>query len=247
MQKNRPIVLSVAGFDPCGGAGVLADIKTFEQLKVQGMASITALTIQTEDSIHRLDWIDIKTIAQSIQTLMDRYEINVIKIGVVKDLGFLKTIVACIRNENSKAFIIWDPIIKSSSGYPFFKQGDEKLLPTIYDHIDLITPNYDEYNLLKPWTARKSSTAWLIKGGHRHDHIGLDVLINESKEESRFFPSTPKKVYPKHGSGCILSSAIAAQIALGNSLKESCREAKKYIEHYLNSHPTLLGYHNHVK
>lgn len=247
MQKNRPIVLSVAGFDPCGGAGVLADIKTFEQLKVQGMASITALTIQTEDSIYRLDWIDIKTIVQSIQTLMSRYEINVIKIGVVKDLSFLKSIVTCIRNENSKAFIVWDPIIKSSSGHTFFKPGDEELLPTIYDHIDLITPNYDEYNLLKPWVERKLLTAWFIKGGHRHDYIGLDVLIKKNKEESSFHPSSLRKAYPKHGSGCILSSAIAAEVALGKSLEESCRKAKQYIEQYLNSHPTLLGYHNHVK
>lgn len=240
MQKNRPIVLSIAGFDPCGGAGVLADVKTFEQLKTQGMAIITANTVQAEDLFIAIEWQDIQKVQKGIETLMNRYAIQVIKIGIVKDFTFLKSIVDTIKANNSKAFIIWDPVIKSSSGFTFFKEDDIKVLPVVLPDIDLLTPNYDEYELLGSVLTENNNL--LIKGGHRREQVGLDIL-RIGTHEIAILPDTTS-VYPKHGSGCVLSSAIAAHFALGHNLETACRLGKKYIENYLNSHSSLLGHHH---
>lgn len=244
MQGDRPIVLTIAGFDPCGGAGVLADIKTFEQVQVQGMAIITAHTIQTENRFVCLEWQEIDRIQKGIRTLMDQYKIDVIKIGVVRDFEFLKAVVECVKSQNGNAFIIWDPVITSSSGFNFFKEEDLRDLSSIAETIDLITPNYDEYNLLEFYSEIKNLNALFVKGGHLKEDIGMDIL-QDGKTET-VFPPTTDNVYPKHGSGCVLSSAIAAHLALGKTLEEACRLGKLYVEQFLNSHPALLGYHNNA-
>ena len=242
MQKDRPVVLSIAGFDPCAGAGVLADIKTFEQLKVMGMSVITANTVQTEDFVLSVDWLSVETVVQSIKTLMTRYQFSAVKIGLVRDFNYLKAILDCINKQKNDTFIVWDPVMKSTSGVAFFDTNDINKLSSILGPVSLITPNHDEFSLLKPHLGSLHSTSLLIKGGHRQDEVGLD-LLHQGGVEIPFRPSI-NQAYSKHGSGCVLSSAISAYLALGKTLEEACRMAKLYIEHFLNSNPALLGYHN---
>lgn len=246
-QKERPIVLSIAGFDPCGGAGVLADIKTLERHGVQGMAVLTANTVQTEDSFSSIVWVDIDVVQRGVKELMGRYAIPVVKIGIVKNVAFLEAILASVRACNPDVFVIWDPVIKSSSGFIFFgeQEGDTDALATIVNQIDLITPNLDEYQALEPYFETYFSNALLIKGGHRHDDKGVDIL-RWGSSVTELQPQLAK-VYPKHGSGCVLSSAIAAHIAYGQHLEKACREAKVYTERFLNSHPSLLGFYDNAK
>lgn len=241
MQQERPIVLTIAGFDPCGGAGVLADIKTAEQLQVQGMAVITANTIQTGDSFVHIDWQPIDIVLKGIQTLMSSYKIDVVKIGIVRDFGFLRAITDRVKSLNENAFIIWDTIIKSSSGFSFFKEEDMPLLPKVLNSIDLLTPNFIEYNLLKPFISSDFANAVLVKGGHREDDKGTDILMQNGK--AFIIHSLAQDVFPKHGSGCVLSSAVAAGIALGKPPEDACRLAKRYAENFLNSNSSLIGYH----
>lgn len=244
MSGKRQIVLSIAGFDPSGGAGVLADIKTIEQHQVQGMAVITANTIQTANDFIKLEWQDMKEVLKGIETLMNKYAINVIKIGIVPDFNFLESIIKTITINNPYAFIIWDPIIKSSSGYQFFVEKDLQYLHQIAGNIDLITPNYIEYALLKEHLCSDHRNAVLLKGGHRETLKGVDILMQGNKETAMY--SSEKNVFQKHGSGCVLSSAIAANIALGKPLVVACHLGKLYVEQFLNSNPTLLGYHNNA-
>lgn len=171
---------------------------------------------------------------------MHRYVVKVVKIGVVKDFVFLKCIVDTIKASNSKAFIIWDPVIKSSSGFTFFNENDLEKLPRVLTDIDLLTPNFDEYEQMESVLTKHNKI--LIKGGHRKEYVGVDILRIDSQEVA-ILPNTTS-VYPKHGSGCVLSSAIAAGIALGQDLETACQFGKKYVEHYLNSHPSLLGHHH---
>lgn len=244
MQRNRPFVLSIAGFDPSGGAGVIADVKTFEQLQVQGMAIITANTLQTEDAIFKLEWQPLEIIIESIKTLVKRYEFKAVKIGIVPNMNYLKEIINTIKSCNSKTFIILDPVIKSSSGFSIFNKNDIGKLSEVLNQVDLTTPNYDEYLLLKE-QIQFNKTTILVKGGHRNDLKGVDILY-ENGNEIHIHPIREKK-YNKHGSGCVLSSAIAAWVALGEPLEDACRSGKNYVEQYLNSYPTLLGYHNYVQ
>lgn len=244
MQTKRPVVLSVAGFDPCGGAGVLADVKTLEQLRIHGLAVVTAYTVQTEEKCYSVNWRTVEDVIQELKILMRRYTIDVVKIGVVPNVDFLKTTIRCIKLWQKNTRIVWDPVVKSSSGLSFFDEVDLPRLAEVIQQIDLITPNYIEYQMLDAVVDLNKIKAVLVKGGHRCDLKGIDVL-KQGDTETLIYPSLKEPVFEKHGSGCILSSAIASYLAWGKTIEEASRLGKKYIELYLQSSPTLIGYHHH--
>src|SRR5690606_36046620 len=155
--------------------------------------------------------------------------------GIVPDADTLQAILRGIRQRNQKISVVWDPVIKSSSGTSFFNEQDLARLAELTGYVDLLTPNYLEYALLKPYIHADRRMSILIKGGHKEDEIGVDVLI-QGDRETRLYPSPGMKdVYPKHGSGCVLSSAIAAYLAQGEPMEAACRLGKKYIEQFLKS------------
>jgi hydroxymethylpyrimidine/phosphomethylpyrimidine kinase len=248
MSENRPFVLSIAGYDPIGGAGVLADVKTFEQHQVTGFAITTANTIQTENMFYEILWIDLNFVIRSIETLILTYNINVVKIGIVPDLPYLNRILKSIKLSSPATQIVWDPVLKSSTNFDFTEIDNDILLNEILSRIDLITPNYDEIMILFPdfisektWINNDLSTAILLKGGHNEIDLGTDYLF----EKGNILKLKPNgnNLKTKHGSGCVLSSAIAANLALGYDIKTACLEAKLYIEKYLGSSSSLIGYH----
>ncbi|WP_155285087.1 hydroxymethylpyrimidine/phosphomethylpyrimidine kinase [Capnocytophaga felis] len=239
MQTNRPFVMSIAGFDPSGGAGVLADSKTFERLSVQGLSVLTALTLQTEDTFRKLQWLPIAEVVEAVETLLDRYAVRCVKIGIVPNTVFLSEIVKTIRNKDKKLPIVWDTVLKSSSGRTFFSVENPSLLSETLLEINLITPNQPEFEFLSEMGVLNNlQTAIYQKGGHKAEK-GEDILhIGEQK--IKLLPSQTD-CPPKHGSGCVLSSAIASYLAKGEDLENACRHAKTFIEKFLNSHPSLLG------
>ncbi len=250
MPTNRPFVLSIAGFDPSAGAGVLADIKTFEQHQVYGFAINTANTIQTENEFVSIQWTALDFVLQSIETLFDSYDIKAIKIGIVPSLAYLKEIVFLIKKLSSNTKIVWDTVLKSTTEFDFLNIENQNDLVAILKEIELITPNYNEILKLDAQeTAVENITeklskhcAILLKGGHNPNKIGTDYL----HIQDRFFRLSPKKieVFQKHGSGCVLSAAITANLALGQELLSACKNAKSYTEQFLLSNSTLLGNHH---
>ncbi|SEM76865.1 hydroxymethylpyrimidine/phosphomethylpyrimidine kinase [Chryseobacterium taichungense] len=247
MQTERPFVMSVAGYDPSGGAGLLADIKTFEQLKVQGLGVCTAMTIQTESQCLSLEWQSLETVLSSIDILMKSYPVKVVKIGVVKDADFLSEIISTIKANHPEAKMIWDPVLKSTSEFSFFDLNSITQLKNVIRQIDLLTPNYNEYKVLQEnhvFEVGDGSCSALIKGGHRENMLGIDILRENGKEISIEPNDNASVFYPKHGSGCVLSSAIAGHLAKGENVEQACRKGKLYIEKFLTSNPTLLGFHS---
>lgn len=250
MPENRPFVVTIAGFDPSAGAGVLADIKTFEQHHVYGFAVNTGNTIQTENQFFEMQWTDLDFVLRSLDKLFENYSIKAVKIGIVPSLDYLKDIVFAIKKLSPKTKIVWDTVLKSTTEFSFITIDDQAILIEILKKIDLITPNYNE--ILQFSAAEKNADliahivskqcAVLLKGGHNPLAIGVDCLYTE-KEFFRLAPNTTL-VFEKHGSGCVLSSAITANLALGQDLKTACTTAKKYIETYLESNQTKLGYHH---
>ena len=97
-MKERAYILSIAGFDPSGGAGSLADIKTFEQHKLQGLSVVTANTIQTENEFISVNWIEVDVVFQQLDILLDRYKIRYAKIGLIKDASTLKKILGILND-----------------------------------------------------------------------------------------------------------------------------------------------------
>ncbi len=256
MAEKGTYVLSIAGFDPSGGAGILADIKTFEANRVSGMGAVSALTFQNDIEFDSLKWIEADEILKQVSILKKRFDFKVIKIGLIKDLKTLDAVISNLKHvvsevEPSQASdlkLVWDPIIKASAGFEFHNNFEKEKLISVLKNCYLVTPNTDEIVFLTgitdPMEAAKELSNYcnvLLKGGHNENEPGVDYLFMKNKIEK--ISPAEKNIFPKHGSGCILSSAIASNLALGNDLIISCRKAKKYTEQYLSSSKSLLGVH----
>ena len=242
-----PYVISIAGFDPSAGAGVLADIKCFEQHQVYGFGICSALTVQTDASFVSCQWMDAVEIIAQIAPLIDKFRVVCCKIGLIKNVSVLLKVVSFIKSKNQSIKIILDPVLSSSTGYTFHEWSIAGL-KAVLQQLALITPNYLEMeklgNGLDPdQTARLYSVYCpvLLKGGHNDRSPGMDILYMPGNVTE--FESKVKHVCQKHGSGCVLSAAIAANLALGFLLEEACLRAKDYTADFLNSNSGLLGYH----
>jgi hydroxymethylpyrimidine/phosphomethylpyrimidine kinase len=247
MKNARPIVLSIAGFDPSAGAGVLADIKTFEANKVYGMGVITANTFQDESEFDSVDWVSSEDTIKQCEVLIRKHKIANAKIGLIKDLDEMTSLVSYLISHVSH--LIWDPILKASAGYEFHTKMEKQKLSSILDKIFLLTPNTEEVIALSgikdPVEGAKKLAEHchvLLKGGHDNNNKGKDLLFTKEGKQFSFNPKK-KNVSPKHGSGCVLSAAITANLANGYKIHSACLRAKQYTETVLASNKTLLGYH----
>lgn len=249
MLDQRKYVASIAGFDPTAGAGVLADIKCFEQHKVYGFGVCSALTVQSDERFMEVRWLDAAEIIAQLRPLFSKFDVVACKIGLISDLTVLKAVITYLRSVQKDLKLVLDPVLKSSSGFEFH-QWNSAEITGVLQQIDLITPNYEEMLLMgNSLQAEEAAILWskycpvLLKGGHREAAPGTDLLFSEGRL-LEFKPVTPM-VYQKHGSGCVLSAAVTANLALGMDLENASRLAKRYIEYFLNSNQSLLGHHHH--
>lgn len=240
-MAERPYALSIAGIDPSAGAGLLADIKTFEQQKVYGLGIPSANTIQTEKDFFANKWIDKEYIQEGVKRMFDNYPVSAVKIGIIEDLKLLESISKWIKIKNPKTFIVWDPVIRSTTNFIFNENW--QLSAEALKNIDIVTPNVDEWNYLQLLPKEELSCAVLLKGGHSKDKVGFDKLFIEN-EWIEISPQTSLSIYPKHGSGCVFSSALTAALCKGMSIIEACKDAKEYTEKFLASTQQKLGFHN---
>src|SRR5688572_4896810 len=183
MSAERKYVMSIAGLDPSGGAGLLADMKTFEQHKVYGLSVNTANTLQTAKKFHSIQWIELKDVLYTIDVLLEAFPVQVVKTGIVPSFDFLLEVVTFIQSRNPEIKIIVDPVLKSSSGFDFYESFHSEKLDTILSKIYLLTPNIPEALSLAKETdvdkaAQKLSKVChvLLKGGHNDTTPGVDFL-----------------------------------------------------------------------
>lgn len=247
MQK-RPYVLSIAGFDPTGGAGVLSDIKTFEAYKTIGLGISTAITYQTEANFLGVDWLGAHQVNQQLEPLLQKYKLDVVKIGLIENLECLSFLVDKLKHYSPEIKIIWDPILQSSTGFSFHDNLNRTIFESLAARLFMITPNLVEINQLYPELSPLEAADHLsgyckvyLKGGHDQKNTGRDYLISQGKTT----PYKAKKVspYPKHGTGCILSAAFAAGITKTYPLHKAILKGKQYVTNVLMSNKTGLGYH----
>lgn len=249
IKKNRPYALSIAGFDPSAGAGVLADVKCFEQHEVYGFGICSALTVQTDSDFIKNDWLDAGHIIDQLAPLLAKFPVTACKVGLIKDTAVLLEVITYLKLQVPTLKIVVDPVLKASSGYEFHDWKDSlAILAPILKQIDLITPNYPEMlNMGGKAEVHATAKAWatlcpvLLKGGHIAENTGTDYLFEQCMIHE-LKPGVPK-IHQKHGSGCVLSASATAYLAKGFTLLNACTQAKRYIEHFLNSNNTLLGYH----
>lgn len=237
-------VLTIAGSDPSGGAGIQQDLKTFAALGVYGMAVITALTIQNTKGVKAVYPVEAEIVRAQTENVLEDIVPDVVKTGMLVD----KKIVSAVA-ENIALFkprLVIDPVMVSSSGTALLdRQGRNAVQELLFSYADLITPNIPEAEYLSDTdisnmqemriAAEKISKAssWsdkapavLIKGGHLKGKEPVDILFYEEKFYE--FPHTRIPRKDVHGTGCLLSAAAAAFMVKGNDLVSAVSNAIRF-------------------
>lgn len=248
-NKSYPIVLSIAGSDSSGGAGIQADLKTFSALGVYGATAITAITAQNTLGVVSQMALPPQMVREQIIAVMDDLHPSVVKIGMLSNAEIVNAVAEVLSEYNPK--IILDPVIVSTSGHRLLSVEaqdviKEKLLPIS----ELVTPNIPEMETLTNMSLLSfeekekaanyllslGTKAVLLKGGHEDGEVKTDILFCRTHEVcSQLIAHNSQLVSESistqnvHGTGCTLSSAIAAFLALDYSLEDAVREAKRYI------------------
>ena len=249
MLFNRPTVLSLAGFDPSGGAGIIADVKVFEQTHVYGLGVCTAITYQNDDEFKGVKWLSLDIILPQIKILFKKFEINFVKIGLIENLDILDKLLKKLFFFNPKIKIIWDPVMQSSTGFEFHKNIDKKKLKRILKKLFIVTPNTEEIkifgennDIIKTSSFISNYCKVYLKGGHSKKTLIEDILFENGHIVEKFLSKRIKNG-KKHGSGCVLSAALVSNLAKGQSVSNACKNSKIYIQKFLKSNNSLLGYH----
>ncbi len=241
-MTNRSYTLSIAGFDPSGGAGLLADIKTMECLGVYGLGVCTANTFQVDNRFEGVRWTRPGDILFQLEMILERYDIKYAKIGLIESAGVLLKVLQVLRENNIS--VIWDPVLTASAGFQFHDGFEKGVLSQILESAFLITPNLDEAQVLFGGVTKPSFSNWnvLLKGGHSTGTSVEDVLFMYGNEPKKFISDRLNGT--KHGTGCVLSSAIAAYLTLGYRIAEAVENSRQYVHGLIQSNSSLLGYHN---
>jgi len=230
MIKN---LVSIAGYDPSAGAGVLLDIKVFERLGYRGFGVLTAVTSQTPERVDRVYPLAALAVTGQFGRLAETVVITGIKVGMIGTAGNLAAIARILARQKRIPRVV-DPVFRSSSGAVLLeKKAWPRFLDGLEGQADLITPNLDEAEILVGGPVRSvpamreaaaeitraSRIPCLLKGGHLEGKA-VDVLY-DGREFTDF--EHGRSVRDVHGTGCFLSSAILGHLAQGRTLKEACR------------------------
>ncbi|GAA3650511.1 hydroxymethylpyrimidine/phosphomethylpyrimidine kinase [Flavivirga jejuensis] len=250
-MNDTKYIVTIAGHDPSSGAGLTSDIKTFEAHGLYGLSVCTAITVQNDIDFKQCIWTEIDVIIAQIETLFQRFDIHIVKIGIVESWDILNRILNKLHALNADVKIVLDPIIKASAGFDFHETENQSLLDNIWKQCFMVTPNYDEIQSLYPHLNIENTiehiasfTNIYLKGGHRTDKKGWDAIYHSGIVMVNIPPNTDK-VYQKHGSGCVLSASLASNFVLDIALEDAAKNAKQYTEQFLNSDASLLGKHKY--
>jgi len=239
---TNPIALTIAGSDSGGGAGIQADLKTFSALGVYGASVIAALTAQNTQGVRAIHDAPPDFIAAQMDAVFEDLDIRAVKIGMLSRSEVIETVAAGLQRHTAP-HIVLDPVMVATSGDPLLQPD---AVATLRDRLvplaEVITPNLPEAALLAGREAARDEAAMqetakalldlgpktvLLKGGHLSDGEAIDLLY-DGTEIIRL--AAPRVDTPNtHGTGCTLSSAVAAFLAHGKSLPEAVRAAKDYL------------------
>lgn len=233
-------ILTIAGSDSCGGAGIQADLKAMSAQGTYGMSVITAITAQNTKGVFAVQELDLDIIKKQIEVLYEDIDVSSVKIGMLSSSNIIRTVHETLANVKAKNIVI-DPVMISKSGYYLLKEDAIEALKDFLKIGTLVTPNIPEAEVLSDMKieteedmikAAKRIKSFgakniLIKGGHREDNC-TDILLTENDEIIRF-EGVRFETKNTHGTGCTLSSTIASYIGKGLSIEESVRLGKGYI------------------
>ncbi|WP_188497309.1 bifunctional hydroxymethylpyrimidine kinase/phosphomethylpyrimidine kinase [Pullulanibacillus pueri] len=244
--------LTIAGSDSSGGAGIQADLKTFSALGVYGMSVITAVTAQNTQGVFGVEELSEKIITGQLDAVFQDIPVDSVKIGMLSNAEIIQIIARKLRVYQPH-HVVLDPVMVSKSGYDLLRpEAKAALIEHLLPLATVLTPNLKEASVLvghpvetlsdmkeaAKALAEKGPQAVLVKGGHLQGEA-IDILYDG--EKWRTFEGKRIATKNTHGTGCTLSSAIAAFLAKGHSLEEAIQRAKQYIQGAI-AHALELGH-----
>ncbi|MCF6468838.1 bifunctional hydroxymethylpyrimidine kinase/phosphomethylpyrimidine kinase [Nonomuraea sp. MG754425] len=253
-----PKVLSIAGTDPSGGAGIQADLKTFSALGAYGMTVVTALVAQTTTGVTGIHEVPAAFVAEQLDTLLADVPADAVKIGMLGNAALIRAVAAAL-DAYRPAYVVLDPVMVAKSGDRLLpSDAVAELRATLLPRVDLITPNlpeaadlldekpaaslaemHDQAGRLRALGARQV----LLKGGHLDGDTCVDVLATP---EGTIELAAPRvRTRNTHGTGCTLSSAIAALRPRHDDWAGAVRAAKEYLTGALRAADSLHVGHGH--
>ena len=236
-MQTPTIILSIAGSDPSGGAGIQADIKTISALGGYAAAAITAVTVQNTRGVTSVDYLPGPLVAAQTEAVLGDLHPAAVKIGMTGRADIIANLAACLSKYPDTPVVL-DPVMLSSSGHPLMEpDATEALRTELFPRCRLVTPNLNEASFLlgknlhtlqdmeqaATELSQHYGCAFLLKGGR----LVTDVLFDG---QTHHFSSAHINTSNLHGTGCTLSSAIATFLGQGNSLPEAVRLAKAYMD-----------------
>lgn len=233
-------ILTIAGSDSCGGAGIQADLKSMSAQGVYGMSVITAITAQNTQGVFSVQELSKEIIEAQLEAIFNDITVHGIKVGMLSNQYIIDTVFNSLTKYKVKNLVI-DPVMISKNGYKLLKDEAIDSLKKLISIADLVTPNIPEAEILSNIVINNKKDMIkagkiiknlgvknvLIKGGHRMQD-STDILITEDNSVLKF---AEKKIETKntHGTGCTLSSAIASFLGKGDSLEQAVQKSKNYI------------------
>ena len=234
-------ILSIAGSDSCGGAGIQADIKSAHYHGVYACTAITAVTAQNTTGVQGIVNLEPSFVVEQINSVLNDFKVDAIKIGMLSNHKIIDAVYETLKDTNIP--IILDPVAVSRSGFKLIDDDAVESLKKLFDLAYVITPNYYETKLF--FGVEKYSDIYDLE--HSYENIlfknlaqesswNNDVLLNKNKDIKEF-KSVKVHSLNTHGTGCSFSSSLASLIALGKSLDEAIELSKKYIHDAIEKSP----------
>jgi hydroxymethylpyrimidine/phosphomethylpyrimidine kinase len=251
-RKNyRGVALTIAGSDSSGGAGIQADLKTFEAFDVYGMSVITALTAQNTYSVSGIFPVSPDFVELQIEAIFNDIIPDAIKTGMLLNAPIIESVARAIKKYQVEKLVV-DPVMVSKSGARLLEEDAiEALLNNLLPISFLITPNVFEAQIISKMEIKthrdlikagteilKKGPKWvLMKGGHIEGKDAIDILV--SRDGAWEFRGKRISTQHDHGTGCTISAAITALLAMGKEVPETVSIAKKYIQEAIKEAPHL--------
>jgi len=256
MAVTPPVVLTIAGFDPSSGAGITADIKTIAAHECFGVSCITALTVQSTQGVRRVEGVDPRIIAETLQELVSDLAVGAVHIGMLGNAQVV-AVVADFLGQTRLPHVVLDPILKSSSGADLLDAaGTRLLIERLVPLAEVITPNLDEAGVLTGMAVTnldqmREAAACLhslgaanvvVTGGHLEKAIDLLSLTTARGAEQEVFKAERQRSNSTHGTGCAFATALACHLAHGRGLPEAVLLSKVYVSAAIaNAYPLGHG------
>jgi hydroxymethylpyrimidine/phosphomethylpyrimidine kinase len=246
--SRYPRLLTIAGSDSGGGAGIQADLKTFNALGCYGMSAITALTAQNTTGVRAIHAIPPQMLRDQIDAVIEDIGVDAVKIGMLHAPEIVQVVADAIDRHQLRQVIL-DPVMIATSGAVLIENEAVKaLVQQLFPRVQLITPNLDEAGFLVGYTLKNEADmesaadqllgvgarAVLIQGGHLSGDTVADLFVNSQGQ--KWWLRAPRIHSPNtHGTGCTLSSAIAAHLALGDPIEQAIEKSHAYIRQALQA------------